>query len=683
MLATDSYLQNINYSYNPRGWLTAINDHTNLENGPANQIFDDLFALRLYYNTSSPTLASPNYNGNISAMHWRSAQDNVLYAYGFAYDDLNRLTAAYQPPTTGADPLAGYSEACTYNPAGGITSLIRTGIKYHNPTPVWGNIDKLTYTYAPSNPNQPLFIDDEVTDTTPTLNDFKDNGSQYAPANSPEYAYDANGNLIIDGNKSITTRYNHLNLPTRVTFSDGKTISWIYTATGKKLQKRTCQLRDGSAPINISDAKRPDYIDQHRHQSERIKHISTRRNPDELTLSYTDYYAATQTKIQTATAQPYTPAGTPPLRTYPPAVVPIRESCTLRDYILGLEYLNQQQEGYYHEEGRINLLAGNRTEYTLKDHLGNGRVYFYHNASTPGNPLKIQQTAHYYPFGLPIQKLSPNFEAPVGVEANAYQYNGIERVEDFGLEVSHAQFRTLDAQTGRWWQIDPMAEKFYAWSPYNSNLNNPIRYNDPKGDTPGPGGTEKEPQNKTYAWEVGGGFGGGWGGGYEVTTGEDGSAKGTGWSLSRVANAWKGSGGSTSQVTKNRAAGTAAEKAGVEAIEQASYTVASKQTTTKVNGVSSRNDILARNADGDLGIIEQKLVQDISKVTPENAHKLLTPNQKATAKAVQQGNPLENRSGPKNAPSDVKVSGNINAQFYHMQVMDVKGWKIIDVPIPQ
>ncbi len=85
---------------------------------------------------------------------------------------------------------------------------------------------------------------------------------------------------------------------------------------------------------------------------------------------------------------------------------------------------------------------------------------------------------------MPIQKLSPNFEAPVGVEANAYQYNGIERVEDFGLEVSHAQFRTLDAQTGRWWQIDPMAEKFYVWSPYNSNLNNPIRYNDPKGDCP-------------------------------------------------------------------------------------------------------------------------------------------------------------------------------------------------------
>ncbi len=37
---------------------------------------------------------------------------------------------------------------------------------------------------------------------------------------------------------------------------------------------------------------------------------------------------------------------------------------------------------------------------------------------------------------------------------------------------------------GRWWQIDPKVELFYPLTPYNLNLNNPIRYNDPEGDCP-------------------------------------------------------------------------------------------------------------------------------------------------------------------------------------------------------
>jgi hypothetical protein len=34
---------------------------------------------------------------------------------------------------------------------------------------------------------------------------------------------------------------------------------------------------------------------------------------------------------------------------------PVRESCNIRDYVLGLEYLNEEPEGYYHEEGRIKV----------------------------------------------------------------------------------------------------------------------------------------------------------------------------------------------------------------------------------------------------------------------------------------------------------------------------------------
>ena len=82
---------------------------------------------------------------------------------------------------------------------------------------------------------------------------------------------------------------------------------------------------------------------------------------------------------------------------------------------------------------------------------------------------------------MPIQKLSPNFEAPLGVEANNYQYNNKELVEDFGLHINHAQFRSLDPQTGRWWQIDPKPN--YNSSNYAAMANNPIRYSDILGDT--------------------------------------------------------------------------------------------------------------------------------------------------------------------------------------------------------
>ena len=61
-----------------------------------------------------------------------------------------------------------------------------------------------------------------------------------------EYEYDENGNLTKDLNKNITAiQYNCLNLPGRVMFANGNSISYLYDAAGRKL--RTVHFLEGDS----------------------------------------------------------------------------------------------------------------------------------------------------------------------------------------------------------------------------------------------------------------------------------------------------------------------------------------------------------------------------------------------------------------------------------------------------
>jgi len=50
-----------------------------------------------------------------------------------------------------------------------------------------------------------------------------------------------------------------------------------------------------------------------------------------------------------------------------------------------------------------------------------------------------------------------------------------------GLDVYDFIGRTYDPMLGRFWQIDPLAEKFRRWSTYNYCMDNPLRFTDPDG----------------------------------------------------------------------------------------------------------------------------------------------------------------------------------------------------------
>ena len=61
-----------------------------------------------------------------------------------------------------------------------------------------------------------------------------------------EYEYDENGNLTKDLNKKKTAiQYNCLNLPSRVMFANGNSISYLYDAAGRKL--RTVHFLEGDS----------------------------------------------------------------------------------------------------------------------------------------------------------------------------------------------------------------------------------------------------------------------------------------------------------------------------------------------------------------------------------------------------------------------------------------------------
>ena len=204
------------YTYNLRSWTKGIN-------GP-------LFHQTLNYQESIDG-TTPCYNGNISSMTWKSggsAATNEM-GYRFTYDGLSRMKdAIYGETNTLSINQNRFSEQITgYDKMGNILSLLRYG---QTSATGYGLVDNLSLVY---NGNQLQSVDDHAPNSVYGNGmEFKDNANQPV-----EYGYDKNGNLTKDLNKNISNiRYNLINLPSQITFSDGNTIDYEYGSDRRKLR---------------------------------------------------------------------------------------------------------------------------------------------------------------------------------------------------------------------------------------------------------------------------------------------------------------------------------------------------------------------------------------------------------------------------------------------------------------
>lgn len=371
-----SGLQEIKYAYNIRGWMTKINEPSNLNS--------KLFGYEIKYNKPSGGIAK--YNGNISQIDWRTSNDDILRRYSYTYDNLNRLLfAQYQKPNASTPNTDAYNENVTYDINGNIKTLERFG-ETDNIQAI--PIDKLEYFYENNNSNR--------------LSYLKDNGgndqSGYPLGNGQTgqtMTYDDNGNITSILDKGINTiNYNFLNLPNQILENFGsltQSYKYVYRSDGVKLKKIERLGGRGGSPANITD-----YLDGFQY---------------ERTLQF----------------------------------VPT-------------------SEGYYD-------FVENKYIYNYTDHLGNVRLSYSRGA----NGAEAIEENNYYPFGLKHEGYN---ELGGGNSAYNYKYNGKELQEtgmyDYGA-------RMLMTDIGRWLSVDPLAEQYTRWSPFNYGMNNPIRFIDPDG----------------------------------------------------------------------------------------------------------------------------------------------------------------------------------------------------------
>lgn len=412
--------QTTSYSYNIRNWITGIDA-------------GELIMKQSLHYADAVDGSTPCYNGNISAMDWNLEINNFdmkLNRYCYNYDGMNRLTGAaytmYYPIIgMGFNNQENFSTSYSYDLNSNITALRRYGrsgqygvgsSRYYD----YGLIDDIAITREG---NQLKKVTDQCDELTYAgAMDFKDGASEQV-----EYTWDANGNMTSDLNKGVTEiKYNILNLPEKITHSDGHITYITYAADGRKL--RVTYKIDPTATIEPGEPFLP--------------HGSISPLGQQIMANGLDGGDDTQRPIDDPVAM---------------------DVIMTRDYCGAYTYRNGTIERIMMGSG---FIQDSVYYVQIKDYQGNVRAVLDQNHN-------VVERNEYYPYGGLINASDTQLQP--------YKYSSKELDRQNGLDLYDFSARMYDPMLPGTTTQDPLAEKYFSISPYTWCAGNPVSFVDPSG----------------------------------------------------------------------------------------------------------------------------------------------------------------------------------------------------------
>lgn len=134
------------------------------------------------------------------------------------------------------------------------------------------------------------------------------------------------------------------------------------------------------------------------------------------------------------------------------------------DYLDGFQYVNSMLQFVPTAEGYYDF-THSRYVYQYKDQVGNVRLSYYKNGTAP----KVDKENNYYPFGLEHSGYNQKTSQQLNYK---YSFQGQEKQDETGW--LSFKWRNYMPDVGRFFNVDPLSEKYVYNSPYAFSENRVI-----------------------------------------------------------------------------------------------------------------------------------------------------------------------------------------------------------------